>query len=598
MPYDDEPGSHLINTDYSKKLRNDNFSDHNDQNDIVKLDNMKTTETDLHFGLLANDEKLFETIKPFDKHNDTDTDSRHSRHSRKDSDRRRTDSDRDKDRDRDRDRDRTKSDDLDDYVTRDSKNPYKNGSNYPSEGGPSYGGGSSRDDKGDSHRTSHGSHGSHGSSEDYNTSYKDSRSDSMKESEFRTEEDEMLAKLDMLRKLGELTQYGVKLSQNYNMGSDFKTMKYEYELHKSIRDKHNGIKWMSNMLVNVCYGVEIANDKFNPFDFHLKGWSEQMNEDSDSYYDVFGELYEKYFKTGKPIPPELKLFLMISGSAVKFHLAHSMINKLPNLGQMLNNNPEMAEKLRQQASADKLKEQGDKQRDSFNNKAANYHDEARQRAEDLQLLREQEAEFYRMKQAEQGQRMVFNQGPQGMQGHNPGLNSQGNNGYPGYQMANKQSELDELQRQLNAQRSDSRSMYSQQQGQGPYPPPQQRTMRAPVLPSSLRKPVASMGTPISSLSQGLHMSGQQQEQIRQQQILDQKQAWYDKGSDKDRSRDKGDHASVVNFNPDMDSIIDSKFKDMESNASDNSSAYTDNSKLSFSKRRGGKKKKSAIKINT
>jgi hypothetical protein len=31
---------------------------------------------------------------------------------------------------------------------------------------------------------------------------------------------QMLKKLDMLRKLGELAQYGVKLSQNYNMNSD------------------------------------------------------------------------------------------------------------------------------------------------------------------------------------------------------------------------------------------------------------------------------------------------------------------------------------------------------------------------------------------
>ena len=47
----------------------------------------------------------------------------------------------------------------------------------------------------------------------------------------------MLKKLNMLRKLGELTQYGVKLSQNYNMNSDYQAMEYEYELHKELELK-------------------------------------------------------------------------------------------------------------------------------------------------------------------------------------------------------------------------------------------------------------------------------------------------------------------------------------------------------------------------
>ena len=67
----------------------------------------------------------------------------------------------------------------------------------------------------------------------------------------------MLKKLDMLRKLGELAQYGVKLSQNYNMNSDYFAMKYEYELHKNIRAKQNSVNWMSSLMLNCIYGIEI-----------------------------------------------------------------------------------------------------------------------------------------------------------------------------------------------------------------------------------------------------------------------------------------------------------------------------------------------------
>ena len=171
-----------------------------------------------------------------------------------------------------------------------------------------------------------------------------------------TKEDMMLKKLDMLRKLGELTQYGVKLSQNYNMNSDYKAMEYEYELHKSIRAKRNSINWMSSMMLNCVYGLEMANEKYDPFSLKLQDWSKQMSADIKDYYDVFGELYEKYNRPGKSMPPELKLVLMVSGSALKFHLTNQMLGSLPNLNSKMKEHPELAEKLREQAMKEKLKQ--------------------------------------------------------------------------------------------------------------------------------------------------------------------------------------------------------------------------------------------------
>ena len=39
---------------------------------------------------------------------------------------------------------------------------------------------------------------------------------------------------------------------------------------------------------------EFLNNKFDPFDIKLDGWSEAVNENVDDYDDVFGELHEKY----------------------------------------------------------------------------------------------------------------------------------------------------------------------------------------------------------------------------------------------------------------------------------------------------------------
>ena len=262
---------------YKKNQTDDNK---NIMDEIMKnLDNLKSTETDMKFEYMANKDKLGDNIQYFEKPNNRHDSSSESSHSRR-------------------------------YSTESSESHHRSSTHQnqpkPSSYGPSYGDGPSMPPS--------------QSSDKYQG--------------FGSEEELNLAKLDMLRKLGELThQHGVKLSQNYSMNSDYKAMKYEYELHKSIRDKHNGVKWLSNLMLNVCWGVELANENFNPFEFKLKGWSEQMNDDIDEYYDVLGELYEKYFKSGKPIPPELKLVLMIGGSAVKFHIAHTALGKVPTLGE-------------------------------------------------------------------------------------------------------------------------------------------------------------------------------------------------------------------------------------------------------------------------
>lgn len=50
---------------------------------------------------------------------------------------------------------------------------------------------------------------------------------------------EMLDKMEMLRCLSELAAEGIKISQNYDMSSDYEAMKFEYDLHKKIREnKH------------------------------------------------------------------------------------------------------------------------------------------------------------------------------------------------------------------------------------------------------------------------------------------------------------------------------------------------------------------------
>ncbi len=219
---------------------------------------------------------------------------------------------------------------------------------------------------------------------------------------------QMLKRLDMLRKLGELVQYGVKLSQNYNMNSDYFAMKYEYELHKNIRAKQNSVNWMSSLMLNCIYGIEILNEKYNPFDLKLKNWSEQINADINNYYDVFGEIYEKYNQPGKNMAPELKLILMVSGSALKFHLNNTLLSQNnkppPNLSQQEGQDPALLEQMRAKAAYDKIKEETYKNNELLKEKANKEHEQALKQMNDMVFLQNKKLEI--QKQEEENQKKV------------------------------------------------------------------------------------------------------------------------------------------------------------------------------------------------
>ena len=242
-----------------------------------------------------------------------------------------------------------------------------------------------------------------------------------------------IMKLDMLRKLLELKQNGIKLSHNYSMADDLQMMQYEYELHRSIRSKQNGIQWISNAFLLSVSGIEMLNENYNPFKLKLKGWSQMMNTEIKSYYDIFGDLYEKYNQPGADAAPEIRLLLMVGGSALKFHMMSTFINK-----DMLSNK-ELTRELREQAVQDRISEQSREQQESLQQTMNQQHYMAAQNVEDLEMLKLKEAEALRMQRERE--------------------------------ISTKQSEIEKLQKDLE--------MLSQYSGNGSMP-----QMAPPVVPFS------------------------------------------------------------------------------------------------------------------
>ena len=154
-----------------------------------------------------------------------------------------------------------------------------------------------------------------------------------------------MKKIELLRKLSELKSKGYDLSKAYDFNSSIEEMEYEFELLKSFANKRNGIKLFKSCMCNGISIVEMLNDKYDPFDFHLTGWSEHMSVEVDSYEEVLEELYEKYKGTGKSMPAELKLVLLVVASASAYHFSKSTFKNLPGVDQAMRNNPDLIAKM-------------------------------------------------------------------------------------------------------------------------------------------------------------------------------------------------------------------------------------------------------------
>lgn len=119
---------------------------------------------------------------------------------------------------------------------------------------------------------------------------------------------------------------------------------------KSRREETNAIKFQRKMLLAGVTLMEFTNSKLNPFDLELDGWSEAVNDNITDYDEVFQELYEKYKDRAK-IAPEIKLMLMLGGSAAMFHFTNTMFrSKMPGMDDILQQNPELARQFQEAAA--------------------------------------------------------------------------------------------------------------------------------------------------------------------------------------------------------------------------------------------------------
>jgi hypothetical protein len=160
--------------------------------------------------------------------------------------------------------------------------------------------------------------------------------------ELRKEKESLLFKFEKWRRMG------INTSKRYNFSSNIEEMRFEYNRIKSQRELESSIRFQKKMLMACVTGIEFLNNKFDPIDAKLDGWSETVHENVNDYNEVFEELHEKYKDRAK-MAPELKLLFMVGGSAFMFHLTNTMFkSSMPGMGDIMRQNPEL---MKQFASA-------------------------------------------------------------------------------------------------------------------------------------------------------------------------------------------------------------------------------------------------------
>lgn len=153
-------------------------------------------------------------------------------------------------------------------------------------------------------------------------------------------EEVLNTKREMLYQFNRLEKKGVALPRKFSLSSSLEEMKAEYERLKRDMEIDASVRFQRRMLMACVSGVEFLNHKFDPFSVQLDGWSETVQENINDYDDVFEELWDKYHTKVK-MAPELRLMFMLGGSAVWFHISHSMFKTMPGVDQVFRQNPEL-----------------------------------------------------------------------------------------------------------------------------------------------------------------------------------------------------------------------------------------------------------------
>jgi hypothetical protein len=157
-------------------------------------------------------------------------------------------------------------------------------------------------------------------------------------------------KINALASLRRLEEAGYLPSgdKKFSFTSDLAEIEDTVERLKLQRDLDSSIKVQRKFLVGFANVVEfVCSTEYNIFDLKLEGWSDSIFENITDYDEVFEELYYKY-KDSVAVMPEIKLVMMVGGSAMMFHMSRELFSKtsskVPGFDEVMARDPDLRRK--------------------------------------------------------------------------------------------------------------------------------------------------------------------------------------------------------------------------------------------------------------
>lgn len=161
----------------------------------------------------------------------------------------------------------------------------------------------------------------------------------------RDPEAEKKEKIEYINKLQRLEAKGFPVAKHFSMDNSLDEIKQEYSRLVDARNLEGSLRFQRQMLMGVVTGLEWMNNKFDPFDLKLEGWSESVHENVEDFDEIFEELYDKYKDRGK-MAPEMRLLVSLAGSGFMCHVSNSFFrSKMPSMDDVLRNNPQLARQM-------------------------------------------------------------------------------------------------------------------------------------------------------------------------------------------------------------------------------------------------------------
>lgn len=156
-----------------------------------------------------------------------------------------------------------------------------------------------------------------------------------------TDREKFRKKKMMISRLEEWREKGIiSNSSHFSQDMPYEEVEDEYETALEDKKKKEAKKLYSWWFMTAVNTMEYANAAFNPFDINLDGWGEAVNDDIDSYDEVFGKLYDKY--KGGEMSPELTLVMRLGFSAAVTSFTNKALSTAtPGFNDVIRQSPEL-----------------------------------------------------------------------------------------------------------------------------------------------------------------------------------------------------------------------------------------------------------------